>query len=347
MRIIDQLRLLKKGAALFISNRRRFYLTAALSVACAAAGAVNPFLARFLLDDGIGRRDLKLFAAVFVAGGCVFLLLEALGLLRSYLERSLRQKVEFDLGRKLFLRMQALPLSWLKEHSPGENMYLLDFDGRAAGDLLAFTIPQALLLFPRVLITLAVVVYLDWKLAILAVCLAPLLYIPAYIYSGKIKRIYEEITASSEGLYRFLEEQLTNVELVKVLGKEKQSGRSFVRKLAGSARLTMKNTRRELAGQFVSEAVSRLVAGAILLYGGVRVIHGDLSLGTFTAVTVYLYQMISLQTEMSGFFENTACGLVSLSRVYSVLETPLQKDGRYSRRQCRRTGRVQRGKFRI
>jgi len=64
----------------------------------------------------------------------------------------------------------------------------------------------------------------------------------------------------------------------------------------------------------------RAILGLVAFYGGWRVITGDLTLGSLTAIMVYLTQLVNMQGSFASFFQDTALNLVSCERLEPVLD---------------------------
>ncbi|RKY29274.1 MAG: hypothetical protein DRP74_09040 [Candidatus Omnitrophota bacterium] len=82
----------------------------------------------------------------------------------------------------------------------------------------------------------------------------------------------------------------------------------------------MKNVRLELVSGFAGSLVNKVVIGLITFYGGYQVIKGRMTLGSLTAIMMYIGQLIGLQYSFARFFQNIALGLVSCQRVDEILD---------------------------
>jgi len=71
---------------------------------------------------------------------------------------------------------------------------------------------------------------------------------------------------------------------------------------------------------FSSSILNKLISGIILLYGGYQVIRGDLTLGSLTALMIYLTQALGAFKSMAGFYENIFVNSVSYQRLAEILD---------------------------
>jgi ABC-type multidrug transport system fused ATPase/permease subunit len=90
--------------------------------------------------------------------------------------------------------------------------------------------------------------------------------------------------------------------------------------LITNIRIRIENIKLEIFSGFAASSISRIIIGLIAFYGGWQVIKGEMTLGSLTAIMVYLGQLIGLQRNFAYFFQTTALGLVSCQRVAEVLD---------------------------
>ena len=291
-----------------------------LSGLAALLGLINPYLTKLVVDDAIGHKDLKTLVILVLIGGGVFILVGSMNALKSYFDRYIKLKVNYDLNKKIFEHMQNFSLGWFQGKSTGENLYKISEDVGRVTDFVTTTPPQAVFIFPKLLLTLAVVFYLNWKMALFSLCLAPFLYLPPYYFSRKMKKVWQALIENYQHIYDHLQEAFSHIQVIKAFGKETASMRRYLNLLADNVRIGMKNLRLDIFHSFTVETVSKVIIGLITFYGGYQVIKGRLTLGGLAAVMVYLRQLTNLQGEFAGFFQTAVLGSVSCQRVAETLD---------------------------
>lgn len=291
-----------------------------LSVGGVLLGLINPYLSKIVIDKAFGNKDLKVFIILAAIGGTVFILNGLVDGLKRYLDRQIRIKLNFDLHKKIFKHLDKLDLTYFQNKSTGEHLYAVSYDIDRVSDFITTTPPDAIAIFPKLLFTLGIVFFLNWKMALFSLLLAPFLYLPAYYFTKRMKKSWEALINNSQNIFKRLQETFSHIQLVKAFGKETQSMRHYLKMLLTNVRISMRNIKLEIASNFASQTINRAVIGFIALYGGYQVIKGDMSLGSLTAIMVYLGQLISLQGNFAYFFQTTTLGLVSCQRVASVLD---------------------------
>ena len=286
----------------------------------ALLGSINPYLTKLVVDKAIGNKDLNIFIVLVILGGMIFVIGGVVNGFKQYLERYIRLRVRLGLNKKVFKHMQGLSFSWFQNKTTGEHLYKISYDIDRAGDLITTVPPKAAVLFPKLLVIFFIILRLNWKMAVFCICLTPFLYLPPYYFIKKRRTIWERLIKNSELIFKGLHETFTHIYPIKVFGKETVEIRKYLRKLINNIRIELSGTRLEVFSNFAVSAVNKIILGLIAFYGGYQVIKGTMTLGSLTAILVYLGQLVGMQGSFISFFQTTALGLVSCQRVADILD---------------------------
>ncbi|MFC1674563.1 ABC transporter ATP-binding protein [Candidatus Omnitrophota bacterium] len=300
--------------------RKKWLVIIILSNATALLALLNPYLTKLVIDQGFLNKDLRRFILLGLIAGGIFLINELLAVTKQFLEQYIKRRVNFDLQKKLFKHTQNLSFSWFLEQSTGEQIYKIENDLSAITGFITNTLPQAFFIFTKLLFILVIVFYLQWRMALVALCLAPVLYIPPYYFSRKIKKVYESLLRNSESIFTNLDETLSHIKLIKVFGKEISSIREYLKKVIVNIRINVKTVRMGMINSTIIQVTTKAIIGLLSLYGGYQVIKGQLTIGSLAAIMIYLYQLIGLQNQFASFFHTVTIGLVSCRRIAEVLD---------------------------
>lgn len=300
--------------------RGKWFLILILGNATAILSLFNPYLAKLAIDEVIGRKDLRSLVLIGLTGAGLFLFNNLVNNVKESLEEYINKKVHFDLNRELFEHIHRLSLSWFRNKTTGDHLYLIGNDVGAVTAFVTGTLPGALWIIPRLLITLTIVFYLNWKMALASFILASFLYIPAYFFSKKIEKIREEIVTKSQDAFKMLEESFSHIHLIKAFGKEAAAVNKYLNSLTVNTGIDMKSNRLARMGGFVNELSAKIIIGLIGLYGGYQVIKGNMSVGSLTAIVAYLYTLIDLQVNLAGFLQGLKMNSFSCRRISEILD---------------------------
>ena len=300
--------------------RKQWVLVLLLGNATAILGLLNPFLAKLAIDNITGRKDLKSLVLIAVVGAVAFLFNSLVNNIKDSLDEYINKRVHFDLNRALFEHMHRLSLSWFRNKTTGEHLYVIDNDVGSVAGFLTGALPQVLWTITQLLFTFAMVFYLNWRMALASLVLAPFIYVPGHYFGKKIEKIREEIVRKSQDVFKMLEENFSHIHLIKAFGRETAAVHKYLNSLTVNMDIDMKSSRWARMGGFVNEFSTKIITGVIGLYGGYQVIKGNMSVGSLTATVAYLYSLIGLQAHLAGFPQSMTGALFSCRRVSEILD---------------------------
>ena len=316
--------MLKKEDTYFIQYLLKYWklavLTSLLGVVSLPLSLLSPYLAKVLIDKAYGGRNMKVFLITAAIGGAVFLLTNLISSVNAYLMRKLSRQMHFDITYNLFRHLQNLPLSFFHKYSTGEFVYRVTSDTMMVSNFFSSSISQVFMFVPRMLFLIAIVFYLNWKMAIFSIILVPLPCIQPYFFGKWIKEITRNQITKTQGVFMRLQEVFSHIYLVKSMGCEKKEIASFAANFAGSVDQELKSARVAQISGFSSTALNKLLGGLITLYGGYLVLRGSMTLGSLTAVTLYLMQLIGLSRSIGEWYQDFTVNAVARNRLMSMFE---------------------------
>ena len=253
----------------------------------------------------------------------------AFGLIRSLLMMGRRLisgrqalGVEFDMRNGMYAKLQRLSFRFYDRHQTGQLM------SRATVDLQAvrFFLGYGLIFFFQHVTTIigvtVVMFVVDWRLALAATAITPLIVIVAYRYSSISHPVLRDVQQKMADVATVAEESIVGVHVVKSFAQERnRSGQFAGRSEAVFGRSVDANRQRALYVPLLS--FLPLVAQAVvLLYGGRMVVHGQLNFGQFIAFNV-LVVMLVMPLRMLGMWIGQAQrATASGERIFEVMDEP-------------------------
>ena len=281
---------------------------------------LNPYLTKLIIDKAYGGKDLKLFFILAIIGGSVFVINGIISSLSNYFSKRINWRVHFDMTKDLFRYFGNLPLSFFDNRSTGEHIFRINQDVKSVSDFVCNTIPQIITLFPRLLFIIVIVFYLNWKLALFTALMVPITYIHPYLFGKWLKEITKKAMHKGQNIFKELQEVFSHIHLVKALGKEKYEADRFEKNLTKRMNVELKNAKVSNISSFSSTILTKALGGAIALYGGYQVIKGEMTLGSLTAIMIYLTQLLGLLNSIGLFYKTTIINSVNRERLGEILD---------------------------
>lgn len=287
-------------------------------------GLISPYLCRLVVDEAIEKHDVRIFTFLALALGAIVFLSSLIDLFREYLEHYVNQKITLDLQKKVFKNIQGYSYQWFQKKSAGQHLYNLSYDIKRVTQFITEIPPQLLFLFIRLLLTLIIMYFLDFKMACIAIVLIPFIYVPYCYFSSIVQRSWKVLNDSSQSIFVNLEELFSHIYLIKLFGKESVTIRTYFKKVLTNTRLSIRHLRLESLRSVTSVLAGKAVAGFIVVFGIYQVITGRMSLGTFSAIIIYFGQLMVFQTKISESFQVIIRGITSCQVIEEIMGEQLQ-----------------------
>ncbi|MDP2924700.1 MAG: ABC transporter ATP-binding protein [Candidatus Omnitrophota bacterium] len=308
----------------FLSYIAPFWKIEALAILLSglsmAFGLVTPYLAKLIIDKAYPDKNLKLFVILISAIGIIFILGNLFKGIGNYLTRYVKLRVSLNLNKRVFKKFQRLPYGFFQDTSTGENLYKINYDIEQVTQFIADILPQTAVLIPKSLFILGLILYINPGMFIFVLVLTPFMYIGPFYFTKKLKESWKIWVENSQKVFKKLQETLSHMHLIKAHGKERPETRSYMKGVISNTRLRLKNTKIEVTASFFNSAIQKAILGLIVFYGGYQVIKGRMTLGSLSAISIYLSQLSGVQTMFANFIQQASSGLVSCERLDKVLE---------------------------
>src|SRR5438876_8844316 len=210
----------------------KLYPVLALAMlACAIIGTlmviIFPVVTKRILDEVVtGHHPERLLPLVLVAAVAA-LVQNGLNSLRLLLNNTFEQKVIFDLRSDLYSHIQILPLRWFDNRATGDLMTRLLEDVTAVERVLIDGIEQGIVAVLTMIVALAWMCYVSFKLTLFALSPVPFLAGGALWYTLTAHRRYRLQRRAASGMNSLLHENLSGIRQVKSFVREGQEHMRF------------------------------------------------------------------------------------------------------------------------
>ncbi len=280
----------------------------------------------FLTGDGLqravlssDRRQIWIVALGVLALGLVRALL-MLG--RRLISGRQALGVEFDLRNRMYAKLQRLSFGFYDQHQTGQLM------SRATVDLQAvrFFLGYGLIFFSQHILTVvgvtAVMFLLDWRLALAATAITPLIVVVAYRYSTVSHPVLRDVQQKMADVATVAEENIVGVHVVKSFAQEQsESGKFANRSEAVFGRSVDANRQRALYVPMLS-FLPLFAQAIVLLLGGRMVVSGSLSLGSFITFNVLVAMLVMPLRMLGMWIGQSQRATASGERIFEVMDEP-------------------------
>ena len=237
-------------------------------------------------------------------------------------------QVSQDLRRRLFARLQRLDFGVLEKLSAGDLTYRLTEDADRVGEVIYKTIQDTTPSALQLVVVFGYMVWLDWKLSLGTLLLAPLVAVLVSVFGAKVMGAAEKSQKQVSELAALLGEAIGGLPLVRAFAAEPWLQQRFETEIDLHRRARYR-TQRLLALQY--PVVGFLEAAgilAVLLMGAARIQSGDLNGQGFSSYVAALLMLIDPISHLTTNFNEFQQGQASLRRLREIEQQAVEPPDR-------------------
>jgi ATP-binding cassette, subfamily B, bacterial HlyB/CyaB len=286
-------------------------------------GLISPLFFQVVIDKVLVHRALNTLDVLVIGLLAVSIFETVLGILRTYLFAHTTNRIDVELGARLFHHLLALPMAYFQARRVGDSVARV----RELENIRNFLTSSAL--------TLVIDLFFTFVFLAVMFCYSPLLTwivlgsFPVYIAISMAatplfrRRLNEKFQRGAEN-QAFLVESVTGIETLKAMAVEPQMQRRWEEQLAGYVSasfrvLSLGNT----ASQAV-QLVSKIVTAGILYFGAKLVIDGSLSVGELVAFNILAGRVSAPVLRLAQLWQDFHQARLSILRLGDILNTPAE-----------------------
>ena len=317
----------REARALLGSLLRPYRLTvgllAVVVIAENAARLSVPLLVQRGIDHGVppllaggSARELIVIVAMLAGVAAV-----QAGSRLFFLNRSGRigQRVLLELRRRVFRHFQRLDVAFHDRYTSGRVVSRSTNDVEAIQDMLETGFDSLITAVLTLFGTAILLVALDVRLGLMCLAAFPALVALVWWFRNESAKTYRKVRESAALVIVQFVETMTGIKAVQAYRREPRNQEIF-EGIADDYREINERTFRLLAIFMPGvKLVGNLTTGVVLLYGGYRVLHGDMTIGTLTAFLLYLRMFFEPMQEISQFFNTFQSASSALEKLAGVL----------------------------
>ena len=281
---------------------------------------VSPLFFQVVIDKVLVNRSLSTLDVLVIGLVTISIFETILGILRTYLFAHTTNRIDVELGARLFRHLLALPIAYFQARRVGDSVARV----RELENIRNFLTSSALTLVIDLFFTfvfLAVMFFYSPTLTAIVLAAFPFyIGISALATPPFRRRLDEKFRRGAEN-QAFLVESVAGIETLKAMAVEPQMQRRWEEQLAGYVAASFRVLRLgNVASQNV-QLVSKLVTAAVLYFGAKRVIDGDLTVGELVAFNILAGRVNAPVLRLAQIWQDFHQARLSVARLGDILNT--------------------------
>lgn len=303
----------------------------ALALISSALILVPPYATKYVIDTVLQRplaehpramRDLHLIGAVVLV---VILLAAGLDAWRGYGLAVLNARIVCRLRQRLYEHLLRLPLHELSAMKTGGLITRLSNDIDDVTGLLQMAVITPGVAAIRLLLTIAMLIYLQWKMALVASMLLPPIILVNLFWVRRLRPIHRSLRRDRSDVNARAAETFAGIRVVRAFQRENREALRFA---IGQHVIVRKQLLAAVLRLVVTSAwtlIIPLCALVVIWYGGTRYLLGETTIGAIMAFHMYVFMLLHPVSSIVHSIGDTQRSLAAMERTFDTLRRPVDK----------------------
>ena len=295
-------------------------ISMAAMVVVGGFNGLQAYMVKPLLDEIFYQHNARMLNLLPLGLLLVFFVKGVFYFLYSFLLEKVGQSVIRDLRNQVYAHLNDLPLSFFQRTPTGELISRIINDV----SMLQGSVSHALIHLLRDLFSviglLGVIFYMDWRLALVSLIFLPMAAVPIITFGKKFRRISTNYQTRIGEATSHLHETIAGMRIVKAFCMEPFEKTRFARKMQEIMDILMSETKYRCLAHPLVEFLGGIGMALIIWFGGVQVLQGNSTPGTFMSfltALIMLYEPVKGVSKLNSTFQQ---GIASATRIFALLD---------------------------
>lgn len=282
---------------------------------------VSPLFFQVVVDKVLVHRGLSTLDVLIVGLLCVSVFESLLGTLRTYVFSHTTNRIDVELGARLFRHLLALPLGYFGVRRVGDSVARV----RELENVRQFLTGSALTLVVDLVFTVVFLGVMAWystTLTLVVVVSLPLYAGLSIAVTPLFRtRLDEKFRRGAEN-QAFLVEAVTGVETLKAMAVEPQMYRRWEEQLAGYVGASFRTSCLSNYASQAIQLINKLATAGILFFGAHAVMRGEMTVGELVAFNMLAGRVAQPVLRLAQLWQDFHQTRLSIDRLGDILNTP-------------------------
>ena len=300
--------------------RLRVVVAIGLLILGSGVEILGPWLTQIAIDDAIPDGDRRLLAILAGAYLGSIVLGAVLMYAQELLTTWLGQSVMYDLRREIFAKFQRLDLRFYDKNPVGRLMTRIANDVETLNELFSSGVVAVFGDVFTLAFIVAAMLLMDWRLALVAFSVLPLVFLAAFLFRARIRTAYRDIRVRLARLNAYLHERFTGVRVVQLFNREEADARHLDDLNRDYLSAHLRSITYYALFFPVINLFTSIALALIIWYGGLSVLDGVVTVGVVAAFLQWARRFFRPIQDLSEKYNILQGAMASSERVFKLLD---------------------------
>jgi ATP-binding cassette, subfamily B, bacterial len=282
----------------------------------AGQGWLNAWILSSFGHDKFGILNfaaIAVLAIAFVGAACSYV--------EKYVTTSVGQWVTHDLRRTLYSHIQRLSLAYHVHKQTGDLISRVTGDIDAIQSFIVSGLLDSLINSVTLAGMLGVMLYLNWRFTLIALSVAPFLFLVVFSYTRRIKKASREVRKKEGEIVSVMQEVLSSIHVVKAFAREDYEQKRLEEESLEGVEIGLRARSLKAKLAPLVELIVAVGTCLVLWFGARMVLSSALSAGSLIVFIFYLGKMYKPMQQLSKMTDAYSKAVVGYERIREVLDT--------------------------
>lgn len=301
--------------------RKLMVLGLAITGALIGAELAGPLIVKGALDGPVTSGDARGLLGYSLLFGLALVVQGTLRYAENWVTSLVGQRIVLDLRQQVFAHLQRMSLSFYDRNPVGRLVTRVTNDVEALKELFTAGLVAAgadTFLLGAICVIL---LWIDWKLALVTLSMAPPLLFVAAVFRRFAREAYRDSRKALARLNAYLQENVSGMRVVQVFLRERKNAAEFRRMNADLRDAGLRTVRAFSLFFPLVELIGAGATAALLWYGGRRIGERTLTFGVFLVFWFYAQKFIQPIRDLSEKYNILQSAMAAAERIFKLLDT--------------------------
>jgi subfamily B ATP-binding cassette protein MsbA len=281
-----------------------------------ASGWLNTWILASFGNDKLAVLKFAALAVLVIAlagAGCSYL--------EKYVTTTVGQWVTHDLRRTLYSHIQRLSLAYHDHKQTGDLISRVTGDIDAIQSFIVSGLLDSMINSLTLVGMLGVMLYLNWRFTLIALSVAPFLFLVVLSYTRRIKKASREVRKKEGEIVSVMQEVLSSIRVVKAFAREDYEQKRLEEESLEGVEIGLRARALKAKLAPLVEVIVAVGTCLVLWFGARMVLSGALSAGSLVVFILYLGKMYKPMQQLSKMTDAYSKAVVGYERIREILDT--------------------------
>ena len=301
--------------------KKHFWVLVMLTIILALVGPMRPMIVQMTIDNELSQVNYPgLVTMILILVGLLFVQ-AIVQYFHTFLSGWLGQHIIKDIRVKLYKHIQGLKLKFFDKKPIGQLVTRNVSDIETLAEVFAQGIAAMIGDILMLLVIFAIMIYQEWRMALVSLALVPLLLIATYVFKEKIKVSFNHVRAAVSNLNTYVQEHITGMNIVQIFNAEKRELDKFKEINREHRKANIRSVLYYSVYFPVAEIIQAGGIGLIIWYGAGAVVRQEVGLGMLIAFIMYIQMFFRPIRMIADRFNILQMGIVSTTRILKLFDS--------------------------